>query len=111
MTITVNGAPVTVPAGATLSALLKLLDVESASLTIVGDFGGNLTSVEDPAEPGSGVINSLTVDGSITASGFVGAGAIFHVVVTGDMNGTIIAAGAGTITDISLGSLSGSLTN
>lgn len=34
MTITVNGAPVAVPAGTTVSALLKLLDVEAAQIAV-----------------------------------------------------------------------------
>lgn len=34
VTITVNGAPVAVPAGTTVSALLKLLDVEPAQIAV-----------------------------------------------------------------------------
>jgi len=34
VTINVNGAPVAVPAGATVSALLKLLDVEPAQIAV-----------------------------------------------------------------------------
>src|SRR5262249_24816659 len=47
------------------STLLQLLELEAADVSIAGDLSGSLTSVEDPAASGSGVISSLFVGGSI----------------------------------------------
>src|SRR5204862_6062060 len=62
---------------------LQLLDIESANLSVGGDFSGNLTSEENLAAPGTGVINSLFVGGSVTVSGSIDAGAIFNVTIIG----------------------------
>ncbi len=94
------------------NSILKLLDIESADITVAGNFSGNLTAEENVAAPGSGVISSLTIGGSITASGYVDAGAISNVSVAHDMDGTVIADGAGTITDMNIGgTLNGSMTS
>src|SRR5207245_7580613 len=60
--------------------------------------------------PGSGTVTDVTV-GSVSPSGQIDGGAISQVTVTGDMNGAITAAGAGTLDGITIdGSLGGSLT-
>ncbi|MFN0056554.1 MAG: putative Ig domain-containing protein [Planctomycetales bacterium] len=94
-----------------LTAAMQLLRTEEASLTLAGDLSGNLTAVEDLDAPGSGVINRLTIGGSITASGVVDVGALFNCTVAGDMAGTIIAHGAGTINGLNVGgSVAGTIT-
>ncbi|HEV3062791.1 MAG TPA: putative Ig domain-containing protein, partial [Vicinamibacterales bacterium] len=93
------------------SSILQLLDIQAANIKVAGNFSGTLTAEENVAAPGSGVISSLTVGGSITTGGYVDAGAISNVSVALNMDGTLIADGAGTITDLSIGgSLGGSVT-
>ncbi|MBI3863002.1 MAG: putative Ig domain-containing protein, partial [Planctomycetia bacterium] len=85
-------------------SVLTLLEMESADITVDGDFAGILTSVEDlDHAPGSGVIDTLTVNGSITVGAVVDAGAIDVLHVTGNQAGKVIAHGAGTIGDVTVG--------
>ena len=46
---------------------------------------------------------------SVTGSGKISGGALTGITVTGDMAGTIVAQGAGTINGLSMGSLSGAV--
>src|SRR5207245_10937159 len=71
----------------------------------LGSLSGHMTAVED-ANPSSGTISGASL-GSVGSTGTISGGSLTGINVDGDMAGTITAQGAGTITDISLGSLSG----
>jgi hypothetical protein len=64
-------------------------------------------AIED-TNPSSGTISGATV-GSVGSTGGISGGSLTGITVTGDMGGTIVAQGAGTISDICMGSLSGSV--
>jgi hypothetical protein len=76
---------------------LTVLHFEDARMHTGGDFGGHW-SVQ-----GSGTIQDLTVDGSITPTGMVMTEDINTIMVMGDVSGPVIAHGSGTITDMEVG--------
>jgi hypothetical protein len=57
---------------------------------------------------GSGTIDSLTVDGSLTSGSTVMTGDITSITVMGDVNGTVAAKGSGSIGDMEVGGSIGS---
>src|SRR4029079_8301860 len=72
----------------------------------IGTLSGSVSAGED-TNPDSGTASNISV-GSVTTSGTLSGGSLSGITVTGDMAGTIIAQGAGTINGLHLGSLSGS---
>src|SRR5262249_42108012 len=77
----------------------------------IGTLSGSFTAPEDPTAPAgtpTGVMSNTTIN-SITSTGVVSTGSISGMTVVTDA-GSIKAAGQGTTTGVSIGTLSGSFT-
>src|SRR5258708_1807660 len=73
----------------------------------IGTLAGSVIAVEDTSA-GSGTISGSTV-GTVSTTGTISGGTINTTTVTGTMSGTIIAQGAGTISELTIGTLAGSV--
>src|SRR6185436_14601971 len=72
-----------------------------------GTLSGSVAAVEDPdANPLTGIGSNFSI-GTVMETGSMTGGAFNGVSVTGDMAGTIVAQGAGTINGFSAGAPSG----
>src|SRR5207248_1925570 len=76
---------------------------EIDSLTIGGDLNGAVEAPEDSTDPNSGIIESITVVGSVGPSGVISTGTLDSGTIDGDMNGLIEASGQGQIDYLLIG--------
>ena len=101
---------VTKDASITAGAFVPGVGQSPPAVLIQGNLAGTIDAIEQKTVPGSGVISSIEIDGSLLSTGLVLAGSIGSILVKKSFSGTVIASGAGTVGDVTVGGdLSGSL--
>jgi hypothetical protein len=80
----------------------RQVEGQSLGIALVG-YAGETVVTQRRLAVGSGTIDDLTVDGSVTNTGMVMTENVTQMMVMGDMNGAVIARGSGTIDNLNVG--------